>query len=127
MHSVAFSPDGRRIVSGSVNAIYMWDAQTGPAPIEDVTQSTEDDYDGRWDACCSRVDETSGWVKNEEGKLLLWIPLRYRENIRRRLYFVIGGNDRDDNVKDIVKPEVNLKNLYAYAGTNWTKIYNPGN
>lgn len=130
--SVAFSPEGQRIASVTYPAtIRIWDARTGPDMIETDSQKISDgsvpEANRRhWNACCSRMDETNGWVKDEHGKLLLWIPHRYRKNFKKRLHVVIGKDRWSEDLSGIAKPEVDLEVLYRCAGTRWTDIYNPG-
>ena len=78
--SVAFSPDGQRVVSGSDDeTVRLWDAVAGA-----VLQMLE----GRWDAIASVAFLPDGkgeealfvsndWVAEGKGKIL-WLPPKYR-------------------------------------------------
>ncbi|TFK66216.1 WD40 repeat-like protein [Pluteus cervinus] len=121
VNSVAFSPDGQRIVSCAWDGtIRMWDAQIGAATVKSSSTSTdEQNSDGEcrykhWNACCSGIEVTDGWVKDGD-KLLLWIPLRYREHFKPQLHFSIPARQSE--------PEVDLACLYGYAGKQWTGMY----
>ncbi|TFK66218.1 WD40 repeat-like protein [Pluteus cervinus] len=122
--SVAFSPDSQRVVScARDDAIRMWDTQIGAATVEDLSASTDEQKQNsdesryrHWNACCSQMEVTDGWVKDGD-KLLLWIPQRYREHFERRVHFSIGAKPRS------IKPEVDLACLYGYTGKQWTGMY----
>jgi len=116
--AVAYSPDGQRIVSGSLDeTVRIWDARAGPIDVDHegipLTGSGATRL-AHWNACCARMDIDDGWVRDGE-KLLLWIPHRFRTNFKECFHVSIkSGKPR------VVKPEVDLEKLYAYAGTNWT-------
>ena len=99
VESVAYSPDGRHLISGSVDeTIRIWDAETGAAVGEPLkghsswVLSVAYSPDGRhlisgsydetiriWDAetghpdFCARPDR-DGWVKDSNNHLLSWVP-----------------------------------------------------
>jgi WD40 repeat protein len=55
VNSVAYSPDGQYIISGSYDdTIRIWDAETGAG-------------------LCAPPDP-NGWVREPEGGLLYWVP-----------------------------------------------------
>jgi len=67
------------------------------------------------------MDVTDGWVKDDGGKLLLWIPERYRYYLKHNIAVWI----RDGRL-DNVPPVVDLGVLKEHSGTGWTSIYEEG-
>lgn len=129
LDSVAFSPDGQRIISvyTEVKEVSILDARLLPSNIKGGIQDAMNGHDleamyGQWNAYCSRMDETDGWVKDEHGKLLLWIPHRYRSRFRGRVLMECRAG-REANMR----PVVDAEKLFAYAGRGWTKIYKSNN
>ncbi len=79
--SVAFSPDGQRIVSGSEDrTIRMLNATTGKTEtIRDV------DFTDHF------MINTEGWIRGSKGELLMWIPLIHRPHLHRPSNIWISG------------------------------------
>jgi WD40 repeat protein len=81
VRSVAFSPDGKQVVSGSSDmTVRLWDAATGAAlqrleGHSDSVRSVAFSPDGKGEEA-SFV--SNNWVVEGKGKLL-WLPPEYRE------------------------------------------------
>lgn len=73
----------------------------------------------RWDNACSRLDYSDGWVKDDEGRLLMWVPERYREDIKNNQKLVIGRKRHR-----AIRPIIDHERLMAYLEKGWTSIYN---
>ncbi|CAE7093868.1 unnamed protein product [Rhizoctonia solani] len=86
--SVAFSPDGTQIVSGSADStIRLWNAPLpGSSSPEDVGSEASPDPAGTpkshlpldWEM------DSEGWVRDTQGRLLLWVPPDLRSILMRR-------------------------------------------
>lgn len=125
---VTFSPNGERIMVGyNDKTVHVWDSMYfGLTALDQSTGINRSNnaftpraHQRHWYSCCSRLTTADGWVKDGD-KLLIWIPIHYRENIAAGLKLVIGGD-----VRRSMKPEVDTDKLYEYSGTGWTRIYNP--
>ena len=67
--------------------IRVWDARTR------VDQDGLEEHSARWNACRARMSNRDGWVKDGD-RLLLWIPLQHRENIRDGIKLTISNKVR---------------------------------
>ncbi|KIJ49067.1 hypothetical protein M422DRAFT_161600, partial [Sphaerobolus stellatus SS14] len=77
--SVAFSPDGQRVVSGSYDKIIrIWNAHTG----ELVSQLFE-----------GHTDQDTGYITGPNKELIFWIPFSYHERLWLPHYLAIMGMD----------------------------------
>lgn len=120
--SAVFSPDSQRIVFSSWGRnVSISDARTRTdlASPQSTANSSMESCRARWNVACSQLDYTDGWVK-DEGKLLFWVPVQYREDIRNSLVMDLGRGERKT-----LRPVVNLQTLLAYSGSRWTDIYEP--
>ncbi len=73
VRSVAFSPDGHHIVSGSDDlTIRMWSAMTGQ------TETT-----GQVDFTNQSKINNEGWICGSNDELLMWIPPSHRAGLHR--------------------------------------------
>ncbi|KAG8769671.1 hypothetical protein FRC20_006954, partial [Serendipita sp. 405] len=139
--SVAYSPDGRRIISGSVDkTIRLWDAQTGAAvgePLEgyttdisDVSYSpdghhivygSDDDTIRIW--CPAQYPanvttgfhlDSNGWVRHPDGGLLFWVPDDCRNGLSCQAILTIPTTGHNRVVR---------LNLEGFShGSSWTDI-----
>lgn len=109
IRSVAFSPDGRFLVSGADN---------GNIYIHDLESNERDDAEARWIAGCSQMDPQDGWVK-DCAALLLWVPGPHRGDVRfcaRRIM--------SDQPPSIETYSIDYETLLTrYSGSNWTDIF----
>lgn len=69
--SVAFSPDGSRIVSSAYGEIRVWSRSTSTALAridqDQLLASTNEDL-SKWSLCLD------GWIRGAHNELLLWVP-----------------------------------------------------
>jgi WD40 repeat protein len=81
VNSVAFSPDGQHLVSGSddrtIRVSNVTIGKTEPADDVDLTEHF--------------VINDEGWVCGRKDELLLWIPSVHREYLHRRSTIWISG------------------------------------
>lgn len=126
VNSVAVSFNSHDFASGSDDGtIRVWDIRARTDlqllkdcdPDTDHSELSEDDLLIRWNASRACMDEDYGWVR-DGGKLLLWVPLQYRSDIRNGTKVVIGAQGVDP-----VRPEVDYRTLFRYSGKRWTNIY----
>ncbi|KIJ39160.1 hypothetical protein M422DRAFT_175557, partial [Sphaerobolus stellatus SS14] len=80
VNSVAFSPDGERVVSGSYDqTIQIWNAHTEElvfGPLQGQTDS-----------------RNTGWILGPKKELILWIPPPYRDRLWMPSYLTVIGLD----------------------------------
>lgn len=125
VYSVAFSPDGQEIVSGSWDeTIRVWDARarTDSELFKKVdidhSKPGEEEFSFRWNECRAHTNfEDDGWVR-DEGRLLLWVPLQYRHDIKGGTRLVIGAQGTH-----WVRPEVDHQKLFRYSGARWKNVF----
>ncbi|KAI5117482.1 hypothetical protein M0805_003363 [Coniferiporia weirii] len=104
--SVAYSPDGRHIVSGSEdNSLRIWDPSTFSASLlQNVRKEISDD----------------GWLRDTEGHLLLWVPHKYHSHILGvttacKITISLAGHGN--------AVQVDWNKLFEYSGTSWVNIF----
>lgn len=73
----------------------------------------------RW-ARMSTLDD--GWIKDDEGRLLMWVPDRYREDVKNRRKLVIGRKGYRT-----IRPTIDHERLMDYLEKGWTNIYRSNN
>ena len=152
-HSVAYSSDGRFIVSGLLhgNAVQIWDVHTRESidkPLQSHTgivrsvacspdgrffASTGDDdkvciYNApagtvpdsslrqRWWKSCNAMSLEDGWIRDEDGTLLLWVPPAHRGAFQSGARLII------DRGVSKWPPKVNIDEIYTYFGRKWVDI-----
>jgi hypothetical protein len=96
VRSVAFSPDGQHIVSGSNDlTIRVWNVMIGEASAGPLTgHRTVVNYkaflpDGSKNIIPSSdrlMINGEGWIYGGKGELLMWIPLVHREYFHRTIW-----------------------------------------
>lgn len=76
----------------------------------------------RWENACSRLDYNDGWVKDDDGRLLMWVPDRHREDIKNRQKLIIGKKGCS-----IIRPTIDHERLMDCLEKGWTNlnIYSP--
>lgn len=74
----------------------------------------------RWENTCSRLDGNDGWVKDDEGRLLMWVPDRHREDIKIRRKLIIGKKGCRT-----IRPTIDHERLMECLEKGWTNIYRP--
>jgi WD40 repeat protein len=104
--SIAYSPDGKRIVSGSFDAtIYVWD----PSPIQLTScDPTCPDFFAPPDA--------EGWVRDSKNQFPYWVPPDCRTGLHSPALLTIPPTSHTRSVS------LNFEN-FAF-GTAWTQILN---
>jgi len=75
VRSVAFSPDGQHIVSGSNDcAIRLWNTM----PVTAESETT-----GQVDFTAQSMMNDDGWICGSNNELLMWIPPAHRTGLHR--------------------------------------------
>jgi WD40 repeat protein len=134
--SVAFSPDGKQVVSGSEDCtIRLWDVESVQAiqePLQDLCQIVEPLTltDGVWVKPSSNkpiwlsdkdsergmisddsVLDRNGWMRTPSGELLFWVPLMNRDGLfRRNTRLIIGAKPTRITLHQFV------------CGAEWTNV-----
>ena len=67
VHSLSFSPDGRRIVSGGLDGVRMWDADTGQQVGQPLTE-------GWVDSVAFSTDGQEVITGSRDGNVRVWEP-----------------------------------------------------
>ena len=57
-----------------------------------------------------------GWVRDEDGTLLLWVPSMHRATIQSGARVVINHGVSKPS------PAIDIDAIYQYAGKNWVQI-----
>jgi len=84
VNSVAFSPDGHHIVSGSD------DRRIRMSNVTKWKTETKNDVD----FTDHSVIDNEGWICGSKGELLMWIPPMYREDLHRpNTIWISGGHE----------------------------------
>ena len=139
VRSVAYSPDGRHIISGSEdNTVRMWDAETGSAvgkPLKMHTgwlQAVAYAPDGCHIASVSRdeiiqictptcnqvwshfraLPDPEGWVRDPEGSLLYWVSHDHLIGLHPPALLTIRQT-----------PHSPLDFTHFVSGTSWTHVF----
>ncbi|KAG6327757.1 hypothetical protein ID866_11332 [Astraeus odoratus] len=132
--SVAFSPVNRRIVlSGASSTVHIWDIESGSLvcdPLEGhldtvsvvafspggeyIASGSHDGTISVWSSeIISQVLWDDGWIVGPEARLLLWIPMMYRD----RLWF-------PRNTMVFPRGYVELDMSEMAHGGSWQECYN---
>ncbi|KAG8775170.1 hypothetical protein FRC12_001626 [Ceratobasidium sp. 428] len=104
--SVAFSPDGQRVATGSLDqTVRIWDIQP---PLQNDVRVFSGDL-----SSLLRED----WVCNQSGDRLFWLPPAYQgQNIERSLVIISAKPQIQPAVLDLSRLKV---------GTDWVNTVNP--
>lgn len=115
---IAFSPDCKSICLYGTSHSYMHNVRIfNLALLEKITDNSSGQI-RRWDNACFRLDYNDGWVKDDEGRLLMWVPERYREDIKNRQKLVIGKKGCRTT-----RPTIDYERLMDCLEKGWTSIY----
>ncbi|KIM73369.1 hypothetical protein PILCRDRAFT_15275 [Piloderma croceum F 1598] len=113
--SVAFSPDGQQIVSGSSDqTVRVWDVKMGELTAgsweghtgwvssvafspngQQIVLGSDEKTVRMWDAkdtdifCNARIID--GWMQGKNSELMFWIPSYYRIGLQRLNSFILMG------------------------------------
>ena len=92
VQSVEFSPDDRRVLWTRFGELGV-SLFCGPERTH-------------WHDCCLRMVPEEGWVKDDDGRLLLWIPSRYRDSIMRNAVLRLGPDIQESRMPTIDWPKL---------------------
>jgi len=106
--SVTFTPDGRSIVSGSVDAtIRKWDVD---AACKIASKHRDDPV-----AALAYATLDRGWLVGPFGELLLWVPVQYRRYIQMSpCTLLISGS----------RVVIGVGDSGLHAGSDWSLCWN---
>jgi WD domain, G-beta repeat len=119
INSVAFSPDGQRIVSASGDCtICMWHVTTGETEAGPSTGQTgpmekvrTEDIEKTWLMDKFHMN-SDGWMCGEEGEFLLWVPQIHRPYLHgSNTVWIVGKHYTELDFSNFVH------------GSNWTTVY----
>lgn len=127
--AVAFSLDGREFASGALDGtIRTWEVPSRTDLV--IFEQSEADYSElndeelyiRWNRSRASYAEAKndGWFRDGE-KLLLWVPLQYRHDMKVGTRLVIG--EPGTLTRSVRRPGVDYRNLFRFSGTRWKDIY----
>ena len=110
VRAVACSPNSRGFASADHDGkIYIYD-------LPHNGRSNALAYRRWWEACLRMKED--GWVRDEEGTLLLWVPMAHRVTFQSNARVLI------DNGASTVFPYVSdLETLLRFSGRNWRDIF----
>ncbi|KAJ7483373.1 hypothetical protein FB451DRAFT_1129293 [Mycena latifolia] len=107
--SVAFSPNGARIVSGSEDkTIHVWDVRTAITTADKFSPSTVDL--GASTITLPRAQES--WIRGPRQELVMWVPPEYRSHLQLSPRFIVIGSAR-----------VSVDMSRFVHGTDWVNCY----
>ena len=129
MWSVAYSPDGRRIISGSNDrTIRIWDSEvsTGPGRLRELhtypVQSIDYSSNVQHTVACNpmhadffAMPDQDGWVRGSEGGLLYWVPHDCRAGLHSPALLTIPRASHERSVS------LDFDD-FAF-GTSWTQMF----
>jgi len=130
--SVAYSPDGRGIISGSDDStIRIWDSEvsTGVGRLREwhtyQVQSIDYSSDVQHTVSCNPMHadlfakpDMDGWVRGSEGGLLYWVPHDCRAGLHSPALLTIPFTSH--------KRSVSLDFDDFAFGTTWTQMFKNG-
>lgn len=126
----AFSPDCKHILIYYRDSAFISNKFWGFRIIELALLDKIKDNDSserirriRWDNACSGLDCDDGWLKDDEGRLLMWVPDRHRRDIKFRQKLVVAS--RSKQYTRAIRPTVDYERLMDYLEEGWTNIYRP--
>jgi WD domain, G-beta repeat len=116
VQSVAFSPDGQQIVSGSDDQTVQLHDAPPTILLKDTASSTHANQQADFVEIYNSSRLVKGWVQNENSQLLFWLPLYYRRGLYAPNVTAVMGRHRT---------KLNFSSFVH--GTSWTQCYNNPN